>query len=501
MHRHDVEVGQQGDSSAGDNNTASISEVDNNAINKTESYDIPLSYVNLNEAEAPPPAENPDELPVARHRSLEEYREEDEQSRREEQRHPTKKHDRRRYGTAISRPFVELYTISYLIFFSLFGTLARLGLSSLTTYTGAPVTFGVLWANFAGTVVLGFLAELSPVINRDHAAEEEEEPKKEEAPAADADDSIDRDLADADPVDEENEEANNNTVAAPAPPAPTPTPAKRPRPIPLYVGLATGFCGSFTSFSSFMLEVFEALANTLPAPKYHPGDDASEVASRGVGYGFMAPLAVLFLTVGMCLSGLKLGAHLAIFLNRLATRVGSKKWTHSHTTTLLRIADNAVVILSFGAWLAAILITVFQPGPAKSHYWRTDVLFALIFAPPGCLLRFYLSLKLNGTFATFPLGTFTVNIFGTATLAMAWDLQHASAVAATRLVGCQVLQGIMDGFCGCLTTVSTWMAELLGLKRRHAYFYGGMSLAIGLVAMVLIVGTPKWTIGWQEPVC
>lgn len=504
MHRHDVNAGRRdgsGDSTAADN------DVDNDA-GKAQPYDIPLSFVNLNEAEGPPPAENPDELPVASHRSLEEYREEDAQSQRDEQR----RKDRRRYGTTIARPLVELYTVAYLIFFSLLGTLARLGLSSLTTYTGSPVSYGNLWANFAGTAVLGFLAELAPLINRDHAAEANEEPTKEgPRPSSsgspdDSNNNIGRDMADADPVAEVDDdkavdhgepEPNNNTAAG----APTPAPVKRPRPIPLYVGLATGFCGSFTSFSSFMLDVFEALANTLPAPRYHPGDDTSEIASRGVGYDFMAPLAVLFLTVGMCLSAIKLGAHLAIALNRLAKRLVPQRWTRSHTTTLLRIADNAVVVLALGAWLAAVLLTVFQPGPAKTHHWRTDVLFALVFAPLGCLLRVYLSLKLNGTFVTFPLGTFTVNILGTAILAMAWDLQHASAVAASHLIGCQVLQGLMDGFCGCLTTVSTWMAELSGLKRRHAYFYGGVSLATGLVVLVLAVGTPKWAIGWQEPVC
>ncbi len=71
---------------------------------------------------------------------------------------------------------------------------------------------------------------------------------------------------------------------------------------------------------------------------------------------------------------------------------------------------------------------------------------------------------------------------------MFFDLQHAPIGAGTR-VGCQVLQGGMDGFCGCLTTVSTWVAELKGFRMRHAYKYGGVSIGMGLGLMVVIIGS------------
>jgi fluoride ion exporter CrcB/FEX len=70
---------------------------------------------------------------------------------------------------------------------------------------------------------------------------------------------------------------------------------------------------------------------------------------------------------------------------------------------------------------------------------------------------------------------------GTTILGMCWDLQRAPLAAARGtsigggILGCQALQGIQDGFCGCLTTVSTWVLELMSLRRRHAYIYGGLS--------------------------
>ncbi|KAJ1337225.1 Chromosome condensation protein [Microdochium nivale] len=58
-----------------------------------------------------------------------------------------------------SAALTELYTISYLVFFAIFGTLARVSLQALTSYPGTPTIFGSLWPNFAGCLVMGFLAE------------------------------------------------------------------------------------------------------------------------------------------------------------------------------------------------------------------------------------------------------------------------------------------------------------------------------------------------------
>ncbi|CAK7269815.1 hypothetical protein SEPCBS119000_003764 [Sporothrix epigloea] len=525
-----------------------------------DDYDIPRVFSNLNEAEGPSPSENPDELVFAPHHSLEEYRRADAAERRASQRPPSSSDDGRsskHRRETVSRLRTEIYTISYLVFCSLLGTLARLGLVSLTTYAGAPVSFGILWANFSGTAVLGFLAELSSIINRDfdamarrEMAEKEKkerrlgqlggEQEKDNVPPRGSDDACgaradsnstsnstvavaEAEASDpvahpaAQPVEdhETNADGGVNGAAldeaeslAPVDDSPTLDPIVRRRPIPLYVGLATGFCGSFTSFSSFLMDVFDALANTLPAPPYHPGDlafSASNVISRPRGENVMALLAVLFLTVCMCLSALKGGAHIAIAVRKVGKHFHTQTpWLARHRgrriPLVLHVVDHAVVVLALVAWLAAVLLTVFQPGAARTGHWRGEVLFALVFAPLGCLLRFYMSLQLNGIFATFPAGTFAVNMLGTAVLGMAWDLQHASAGSAS-VVSCQLLQGIMDGFCGCLTTVSTWMTELSGLRRRHAYVYGLVSTATGLALLVLIMGSLKWTVGWQTPVC
>ena len=281
--------------------------------------------------------------------------------------------------------------------------------------------------------------------------------------------------------------------------------------IPLFIGLATGFCGSFTSFSAFIRDVFFALSNDLPVPVSHTSSapiNTSSTVPRNAGYSVMAILAVILLTTALCLGGLQFGAHLAIALEPFTPALPFT-WTR-------KFIDRSVVVLAAGSWLGAIFMSIWPPdrpgGPDgraswMQETWRGEALYAIVVAPLGCLLRFYASLHLNGKIASFPLGTFAVNIFGTAMLGMFFDLQHAPLGGASRgmigggRVGCQVLQGGMDGFCGALTTVSTWVVELKGLRRKHAYFYGGMSVGVALGLLVIIMGSLKWTIGFASPAC
>jgi len=371
----------------------------------------------------------------------------------------------------------QLYTISYLILFAILGTLARLGLQAITFYPGAPVVFGQLWANFGGSLLFGFLGE-----DRKLFADECGMPEY-------------RHDLDAVKSGKEDEEKG----CSPDLPA-----ARRARhnavkkTIPLYIGLATGFCGSFTSFSSFIRDSFLALSNDLPTPLVHTNDSTIPIStpystvSRNGGYSFMALLAVVILTITSCVSALRIGADLAIMLQPF---MPSLPYTFRR-----KFLDRLSVFLAWGFWLAAVLLAISPPdrnsdGPET---WRGRAVFAIVFAPLGCLARFYTSLYLNGRILTFPIGTFVVNVVGTAVLGMSWDLQH---VPLGGMVGCQVLQGVEDGFCGCLTTVSTWVGELGTLRRSHAYRYGAVSVLVSLCLMLVIMGGLRWTQGFSELQC
>ncbi|KAK4169428.1 CrcB-like protein-domain-containing protein [Cladorrhinum sp. PSN259] len=390
-----------------------------------DNYDIPASYSNLDETTEITPVESPD----TRLRTLEQARSSCD--------HEAHSHSYKETRYLVSRLRTQLYTISYLIFFSLLGTLARLGLQALTTYPGTPIIYPSIWPNFAGSLVMGFLAEDRMLFQRYERIAKD-------------------DLETGATSEEQAKKAHLSLKKT----------------IPLYIGLATGFCGSFTSFSAFMRDVFLALAG--------------EGYTRNGGYSFLSFLGVVIVTVSMSLAGLFVGAHLAILVEPVTPSL-------PYAVTR-RVLDNAVVVLGWGCWLGAVLMSIFPPNDE----WRGVATFALAFAPLGCLARFYLSLKLNGRVASFPLGTFAVNILGTAVLAMSWDLAH---VPLGGVVGCQVLQGIQDGFCGCLTTVSTWVAELAALRRGHAYVYGGASVVTGLAVLVAIMGGLRWSDGWEALMC
>jgi fluoride ion exporter CrcB/FEX len=146
------------------------------------------------------------------------------------------------------------------------------------------------------------------------------------------------------------------------------------------------------------------------------------------------------------------------------------------------LLDRLSVLVFILLWLAACLISYYV------ERWRGIVMFSLVLAPLGTWTRFYLS-QLNLRIARFPLGTFLANMLGTALLALCVALQTTGN--RTRLQ-CQILQGFDDGFCGCLTTVSTLVAEIRKLNRKDAYVYAVASWAAGQVVVLLILGSTSF---------
>jgi fluoride exporter len=74
----------------------------------------------------------------------------------------------------------------------------------------------------------------------------------------------------------------------------------------------------------------------------------------------------------------------------------------------------------------------------------------------------------------FPWGTFTVNIIGCLVL--------GGLTGAGSAVPDPVLALVGTGFCGALTTYSTFSYETLRLVEQQAYFYAAMNVIVSLVA-------------------
>lgn len=434
-------------------------------------HDIPESYRNLDEIAVKGPIEDLEDRRQHKYEDLEDARSNDLEDTTEQDGSasdgnglPSEPHAQHKApeDLQVSRLATQIYTISYLILFSFLGTLARLGLQWLTNYAGAPV-FPSVWFNFGGSAVMGFLAEDRMLFRHEWGTPTYEhqiqKAKRDEESGGGSGDS--------------GRPAVDLAAAKKAHLATKKT-------IPLYIGLATGFCGSFTSFSSFMRDTFLAVSNDLTY------GSSTATTPRNGGFSFMALLAVVIITVTASLSGLFAGAQLASALEPVTPSLPF--------LVTRRVADRLAVFLAWGCWAGAVVLAAVPPA----GYWRGVAVFSLVLAPLGTLARFYLSLWLNGLRPSFPLGTFAANALGTAVLGMAWDLQR---VPLGGVVGCQVLQGVEDGFCGCMTTVSTWVAELAGLRRRHAWVYGAASVVLGFAVMVAVMGGLRWSNGFAALQC
>lgn len=106
-----------------------------------------------------------------------------------------------------------LYTISHLIFFSIIGTLARLGVQWFAFYPGTPIVTPVIWANVGGSFLMGFLSEDWQLF-RDEWTRERFHPEKNMA--MDGQGPVELSVAQR---------------------------TKIKKTVPLYIGLTMGFCG------------------------------------------------------------------------------------------------------------------------------------------------------------------------------------------------------------------------------------------------------------------
>ncbi|KAI0677571.1 CrcB-like protein-domain-containing protein [Trametes maxima] len=229
---------------------------------------------------------------------------------------------------------------------------------------------------------------------------------------------------------------------------------------PLYTAVTTGFCGSLTTFSGWQLDIFESWLNGTASHR-----DWFRDAIDGVG-------KTVF-TLAISLSAVSFGAH-------LATLVVPHVPTLPPPPRRVRHALSALGVLVYAAAYPAY----FRLPAAYRH----DATAALLFSFPGTLSRYLLSVQLNGRLALFPLGTFAANVVGTALLGTFQVLQSVQHPHPLSPNACSVLKGLADGYCGCLTTVSTFATEVIALDNRKSWLYVGLSWLVCQIVLAVILG-------------
>ncbi|WVF69635.1 hypothetical protein IAT40_004414 [Kwoniella sp. CBS 6097] len=200
-----------------------------------------------------------------------------------------------------------------------------------------------------------------------------------------------------------------------------------------------------------------------------------------------------------------------------------RRLSKSHTPLL----DLLTISTAFIAYLIALILYFLAPHYGHTS-WRHKVLFPLLLSPPGAILRFFLS-RYN-TYPVFlnkfPMGTFIANMVATLIISGVFVAQRQSTstsisattttsspstttlpnlmstVGATR---CNALYAIQQGFCGCLSTVSTFIVESRTVSHpRWKWTYIATSVVLGHLFVLGIVGGVGWTRGHAmrlDPVC
>ena len=117
------------------------------------------------------------------------------------------------------------------------------------------------------------------------------------------------------------------------------------------------------------------------------------------------------------------------------------------------------------------------------------VLAISVGAALGALLRWQIGLKLNEIFPTLPPGTLVANIIGGYIIgvAMAFFSQSSDISPEWRLF-------IITGFCGGLTTFSTFSAEVVTLLQEGRFVWASASVAVhvGCSLIATIAGLMTW---------
>lgn len=239
---------------------------------------------------------------------------------------------------------------------------------------------------------------------------------------------------------------------------------------PTYQALATGLCGSLTTFSSWNNDAASVLIQY--------GETDPDNITRVIGWA-----TVLIVGCGMPIAALRFGQHIGYLSPWADKKTGERVYK-----TPKKSVKNMEIVGYIIFWAITTSIVVVVPFVLFN---RHDFMFSFVLASLGAYLRWHLS-PLNSVFVHFKLGTFLVNVLGTWILGTAYLLDHHHE-EQTGVTVKGLLYGTTAGFCGCLTTVSTFAVELSTLSLGGTYLYGLSSVLAAQAGLLLIRGTYWWT--------
>ncbi|XP_068660611.1 fluoride export protein 1 isoform X2 [Aristolochia californica] len=249
----------------------------------------------------------------------------------------------------------------------------------------------------------------------------------------------------------------------------------------LAIGLTTGFLGSLTTFSGWNQKMLDLSV-----------DGRWPAAAFGILAGMM-----------LAVSSIYLGVLIANGFRELVTKIGLTgiRWKlescKSHTIVLV------IMLLVLGIlWGVSgeLLRSQLKHNHSTSQLW-----LACLVGPVGVWIRWRLArwngqglLGRNRSFKWVPFGTLTANILAACLMAA---LATTKKAVDTRRYDI-VVNGIQFGFLGCLSTVSTFVAEIYAMYQSNhewrAVIYALLTIVPSYVLGTLFYSVPVWAKGYKQ---
>jgi len=111
----------------------------------------------------------------------------------------------------------------------------------------------------------------------------------------------------------------------------------------------------------------------------------------------------------------------------------------------------------------------------------------------GALLRWWLGTRLNATLPTLPLGTLAANLIGGYVVGVG-----IAFFAAFAAVSPEWHLFVITGFCGGLTTFSTFSAEIVTLLQQGRMVWACAAVAAHLFGSLLMTFAGIGTVAWLK---
>ncbi|GAV84098.1 CRCB domain-containing protein [Cephalotus follicularis] len=250
----------------------------------------------------------------------------------------------------------------------------------------------------------------------------------------------------------------------------------------LAIGLTTGYLGSLTTFSGWNQEMLNLSVD---------GKWVLTVLGFFLGL-FLASHSIIF--------GIETAQGFRWLLTRLNSSSSSKNSNSSSKWGLNNHKCHLAILVAFLLMLGVLwsvsgtqLKEEFNSGGSGAQLW-----LACLVAPPGVWIRWFLA-RYNGRgsgsagiFKWVPFGTLTANISAACIMA---SLSTVNKAVNTKT--CDTFAtGIQFGFLGCLSTVSTFIAEFNAMRESkdtwRAYAYALMTFGLSFVLGTLVYSVPVW---------